>query len=103
MSDITIPGVNSNIDTDKIIDALMGPERVKVEQAQDEIDSLNNEKKIWQNVSVRISRLQDSAKQLYSFENPFNNKIASSNNELLYSYRDVIKDMDKAADYLFER
>ncbi len=81
MSDITIPGVNSNIDTDKIIEALMGPERIKVEQVQNEIDSLSNEKKVWQDVSVRISRLQDSAKQLFSFENPFNNKIASSDNE----------------------
>jgi len=81
MSDITIPGVNSNINTAKIIEALMEPERVKIENVQNEIDNLNNEKKVWQDISVRMSRLQDSAKLLYGFENPFNNKIASSEND----------------------
>ena len=38
-------------------------------------------KKVWQDLSVRMSRLQDSAKLLYGFENPFSNKVATSENE----------------------
>lgn len=96
MSDLTIPGVTSNIDTDKIINALMEPERVKLENVQKEVDELNNEKKIWQDISVRLSRLQDSAKDLYGFDNPFNNKTAISNNESILTAtatRDAVEEI----------
>jgi len=81
MSDLTIPGVTSKVDSAKMIDALMKPKRVQLEKKKDEVQSLKDQKKVWLGLRLSISRLQDSSKDLYGFNNPFNSKIASSSNE----------------------
>ena len=78
MSDITIPGVTSKVDTKSMIDALMDVERVKLARKEDEVQALKNEKKVWQDINVRLSKLQGAAKNLFGFQNPFNEKIAES-------------------------
>jgi len=81
MSDLTIPGVTSKVDSAKMIDALMKPRRAQLEKKKDEVQSLDNQKKVWLDLRRDISRLQESSKDLYGFNNPFNSKLASSSNE----------------------
>ena len=81
MPDLSIPGVTGKVDTAKMIDALMELKRVQLEKKKDEVQSFKDKKKIWQDLRRDISRLQDSSKDLYGFNNPFNSKLASSSDE----------------------
>ena len=81
MSDITIPGVNSGLNTDKIVSKLMELERIPLDRKENELDTFENEKIIWQDLSRSISKLQDTAKELYGADNPFNERIVESSNE----------------------
>ena len=81
MSDIYIPGVKSKYDSDKLIEDLMKLERVPKERAQKEIETLESQKAVWQDVGRRVSSLRDSSRVLFSFQNPFNERVAVSSNE----------------------
>ncbi len=78
MSDISIPGVSSKYQTDKLIDAIMNAERVPLNRMEDRKDEFAEQKKAWTTVNQRLSNLADSANSLYGFENPFQNYIADS-------------------------
>ncbi|MDR1586170.1 MAG: flagellar filament capping protein FliD [Treponema sp.] len=81
MSDVYIPGVKSRFDTEKIIQDLMKVERVPKERVEKNVESLETEKTYWQEIGRRINTLRDSARQLYSFQNPFNERLAFSSDE----------------------
>jgi flagellar hook-associated protein 2 len=81
MADIYVPGVKSRFDTGKLVDDLMKVERVPKERAEKNVERLGTEKGWWQEVGSRLSSLRDSARLLYSFQNPFNDRIVSSSNE----------------------
>jgi len=78
MSDVYIPGVRSRFNSDKIIEGLMNLERIPRDKVQSNIDTLQTQKGYWREVGVRITSLRDSARQLFSFQNPFNQRKASS-------------------------
>jgi flagellar hook-associated protein 2 len=81
MSDVYIPGVKSRFNTEKIIEDLMKVERIPKDRAEKNVDRLTIEKGYWQDVGRRMSALRDSARSLYSFQNPFNDRIVSSSDE----------------------
>ena len=81
MSDLSIPGVSSKVDTKSMIEALMDVERAKLTRKEDEVKALKNEKEVWRDIQSRLAKLQDAAKKLYGFQNPFNEKIAESSDE----------------------
>jgi flagellar hook-associated protein 2 len=81
MSDIYIPGVKSKYDSDKLIEGLMKLERVPKERAEKEVETLEGQKTVWQDVGRRISTLRESARSLFSFQNPFNERVAKSSDE----------------------
>ncbi len=81
MSDINIPGVKSNINTEKMIKALMDAERVPLKRMETEVDRYKTDKKTWQDLNVVISHVKNSANKLWSFNNPFEDKIAKSSDE----------------------
>jgi len=81
MSDVYIPGVRSRFNSEKIIEDLMNLERVPRDRAERNIETLRLQKSYWQEVSKRITSVRDSARFLYSFQNPFNDRIALSSNE----------------------
>ena len=81
MAEIAIPGVSDKYGTTKLIEDLMKLERVPLERAKTEKETYEKEKVVWSEVSQRLSKLQDSSRTLYSFDNPFNERIADSNNE----------------------
>jgi flagellar hook-associated protein 2 len=81
MSDIYVPGVKSRFNTEKLIEDLMKIERVPKERVEKNVEGLESEKSRWQEVGRRMNSLRDSARFLYSFQNPFNERIASSSDE----------------------
>ncbi|MDR3139197.1 MAG: flagellar filament capping protein FliD [Treponema sp.] len=81
MSDIYVPGVKSRFSTEKLIEDLMKVERLPKERAEKNLENLKNEKAYWQELGRRVSSLRDSARLLYSFQNPFNDRRVLSSNE----------------------
>jgi len=81
MSDVYVPGVRSRFNTEKTIEDLMNLERIPKERVERNIENLQVQKGYWQEVGRRINAVRDSARFLYSFQNPFNNRIALSSNE----------------------
>jgi len=80
MSDIYIPGIRSRFNTNQVIDDLMALERLPRDRAQTNLDNLRVQRSYWQEIGRRINSLRDSARFLFSFQNPFNERIANSAN-----------------------
>jgi len=81
MSDIYIPGVKSRLNTDQIIEALMNVEKVPRDRIERNVENLQTQRGYWQEVGRRINSVRDSARFLYSFQNPFSDRIAQSAND----------------------
>jgi len=81
MSDVYIPGVRSRFNSEQLIEDLMRIERIPQERTQRNIDSLQVQKGYWQEVGRRITAVRESARLLYSFQNPFNERIARSGDD----------------------
>jgi flagellar hook-associated protein 2 len=73
-----MPGVSSRFNTDGIIESLMKIERIPRDRSEQEKEALLAQKRYWQDVNRRMVSLRDSARQLYSFQNPFNDRIITS-------------------------
>ncbi|MDR0526416.1 MAG: flagellar filament capping protein FliD [Spirochaetaceae bacterium] len=78
MPDISIPGVKSRFDTDKTIEALMQIERIPRNRVEKSVETMQGQKTTWQTLGRRISDLRDGANQLFSYQNPFNDRSAES-------------------------
>lgn len=76
MSDIKIPGVNS--DTTLMVEKLMKAERIPLDKMETELDDIKESKQVWQSLSRTTGELQNAAKSLYGFQNPFSEHIADS-------------------------
>ncbi|MDR1399471.1 MAG: flagellar filament capping protein FliD [Treponema sp.] len=85
MSDVYIPGVSSRFNTDQLIEGLMRVERLPKDRAEKNVEDLQTQKTYWQNIGQRITALRDSARLLYSFQNPFNDRIVSSSDSSVLS------------------
>ncbi|MDR2795985.1 MAG: hypothetical protein LBB47_04655, partial [Spirochaetaceae bacterium] len=81
MPDISIPGVKSRFDTEKIVEGLMQVERLPKQRIERTNETLAAQKTNWQNLSLRITRLREDSRLLYSYQNPFNDRSALSSNE----------------------
>jgi len=81
MSDVYIPGVKSRFNSEKIIEDYMTLERIPKERVESNIESLQVQKGYWQEVGRRVNSVRDSARFLYSFQNPFNDRIVKTGNQ----------------------
>jgi len=81
MSDVYMPGIKSRFNTEKTIEDLMRLERIPKERTERNIENLQTQKGYWQEVGRRISSVRDSARFLFSFQNPFNDRLAISADE----------------------
>jgi len=82
MSDIKIPGVNS--DTTLMVDKLMEVERIPLKKLETELDQFKEDKKVWLSLSRTTSEFQNASKSLFGFQNPFSeNKSSSSKPEVI--------------------
>ncbi len=81
MSDISIPGVNSKYNTEKMIEALMEVERQPLKRLEDQQEKNKEQRTVWQDLNRRLSQFRDEARNLYGFQNPFFEKTVSSSDE----------------------
>jgi flagellar hook-associated protein 2 len=85
MPDIYVPGIKSRFNTDVIVEDLMKIERIPKDRAEKTVESLETHKGYWQELGRRITSLRESARTLYSFQNPFNERVALSSDESVLS------------------
>jgi len=78
MSDIYVPGIRSRFNTEQIVEDLMRLERVPRDRVLTNIENLQFQRSYWQEVGRRLTAVRESARFLFSFQNPFNDRIASS-------------------------
>lgn len=78
MADIFVPGLNSRFNTDKLVEDMMRIERLPRDRTERNINSLESQKVWWDNVGRRITAMRESARDLFSFQNPFSSRTASS-------------------------
>ncbi|MBO4404065.1 MAG: flagellar filament capping protein FliD [Treponema sp.] len=78
---LNIPGVSDRYKTNDLVEALMEAERIPLKREQAQLETYQKQQSAWRNVNQKMSSLRDSVKTLYSFENPFSNKLCSSSNE----------------------
>jgi flagellar hook-associated protein 2 len=85
MPDINLPGVSSNIDVKGIIDRLVSVEEKKLDRFEQSKVELNREKGAWVTLSGRIKDLEAAAAGLHGFRSPFEDKIARSGDESVFT------------------
>jgi flagellar hook-associated protein 2 len=73
--------VTDKYNTQKIIDALMAVKKEPLTRMQKELDTEQQRKTAWQDVTRKITVLRDVARTLYGFQNPFNDRVAASSDE----------------------
>ncbi|MBB5218500.1 flagellar hook protein [Treponema rectale] len=78
---IGIPGVSDKYKTNDLVESLMEVERIPLKREQTQLETYQKQQDAWRNVNQKMSTLRDSVKTLYSFENPFNNKLTTSSDE----------------------
>ena len=79
MSDLSIPGVNSTYE--KLVEALMKKERIPRDREAEKLENLKLQNDSWRQVNKFSLEVRNAARDLYSFNNPFVEKIAESTNE----------------------
>ncbi|MDR1107985.1 MAG: flagellar filament capping protein FliD [Spirochaetaceae bacterium] len=83
MPDVYVPGVTSRFDSNKLIEDLMRVERVPRERIDRNVETLETQKTYWQDIGRKITTLRESARTLYSFQNPFNDRTVRSSDDLV--------------------
>ena len=81
MAGINIPGVTDKYNTNDTVEKLMQIERIPLTREQKQLDEYKSQKDAWREINTQLTSLRESTKTLYSYENPFNNKITASTNE----------------------
>ena len=80
MSDINVPGIGAG-KYDNLIETLMKKERAPRDAAAEDLKKYEQQNTIWRHISQFSAEVRDSTRSLYSFNNPFVEKIVQSSNE----------------------
>lgn len=94
MAGLNIPGVTDQYKTNDTVEKLMQVERIPLTREQKSLDQYNAQRDAWRDVNRLLSSLRDSTKTLYSFENPFNNKLTTSTDEFA-----ITADANRSAEF----
>ncbi len=81
MAGISIPGVSDKYKTNDLVESLMKAERIPLDREQKTLDGYKEQQTAWRSVNKNMSSLRETVRSLYSYDNPFNNKLASSTDE----------------------
>lgn len=81
MAGINIPGVTDQYNTNETVEKLMKVERIPLTREQKQLETYKAEQDAWREINSKLSSLRDSTKALYSYDNPFNNKLVNSTQE----------------------
>ena len=82
MAGLSIPGVTDTYNTNDTVEKLMQIERIPLTREQNQLDEYKSQQSAWREVNTQLTSLRDSTKTLYSYENPFNNKVTTSTDEI---------------------
>ena len=63
----------------------MEAERVPLTRQQEQLETYKTQQETWRTVNTQMSTLRESVRSLYSFDNPFSSKLASSTDEYAVS------------------
>ncbi|MBP7551789.1 MAG: flagellar filament capping protein FliD [Spirochaetes bacterium] len=86
MSDgVYIPGLSSKYGSSESIKKIMDSKREKLDKLENEKEILKDEKKIWSELKSKAQSFQNSAKKMYGFEAPFDDKLSVSSDEASFS------------------
>ncbi|MGN0728776.1 flagellar filament capping protein FliD [Treponema sp.] len=91
---LNIPGVSDKYKTNDLVESLMEVERIPLKREEANLETYKKHQDAWRGINQKMSSLQDSVKTLYSFENPFSNRISSSSEEYA-----VTADAGREADF----
>ncbi len=78
---LNIPGVSDKYKTNDLVESLMEVERIPLKREESNLETYKKQQDAWRGINQKMSSLRDSVKSLYSFENPFSNRISSSSEE----------------------
>ena len=81
MSGINIPGVSDKYKTNDLVKSLVEVEKLPLKREQEKLEGYKTEQANWRRVNQYMSSLRESTRTLYSFNNPFNERIAESTDE----------------------
>lgn len=81
MAGISIPGVTDKYKSNETVEKLMQIERIPLTREEKTLEAYKKQQDAWRDVNRKVTSLRDSVKSLYSFENPFNNKLTESTDE----------------------
>ena len=81
MADISIPGVSDKYKTNDLVKSLVEVEKLPLKREQEKLEGFKTEQANWRRVNQYMSSLRESTRSLYSFNNPFNERIAESTDE----------------------
>ena len=81
MAGISIPGVGDKYKTNDLIEALINQEKLPLEREQKTLDGYKVQKDALRSINQNMSSLRESVRGLYSFDNPFNDKLGISSDE----------------------
>ena len=85
MSEIFIPGISSRFNSERVVDDLMRLERIPRDRVQNNIERLEGHRVYWQDLNRRANALRESARHLFSFQNPFNDRMVRSSDDSILS------------------
>ncbi len=80
-SQISVPGISSTggrMDTERVIEELMEVERLPLNRMEDSVERYETERRVWQDLGSSLESLRESARFLFGFQTPFNDRIANS-------------------------
>ncbi|MCR4789541.1 MAG: flagellar filament capping protein FliD, partial [Treponemataceae bacterium] len=81
MADINIPGISDKYKTNDLVNSLVEVEKIPLKREQDKLEAYKTEQSNWRRLNQYMSSLRESARTLYSYDNPFNERTASSSDE----------------------
>ena len=81
MADINIPGVSDKYKTNDLVNSLIELEKVPLKREQQRLESYKLEKECLQRVNQYMTSVRDSARGLFSYNNPFTDKNVVSSQE----------------------
>ena len=100
MSDIYIPGVRSRFNTDQLIEDLMRIERLPRDRAVNTIERLQAERSYWQEIGRRTAALAEASRMLFSFQNPFSDRVVTSSDSAVLSGTAVRDAMEQERSFI---
>ena len=81
MADIAIPGISDKYKTNDLVNSLVEVEKIPLKREQEKLDGYKFEQTNWRRLNQYMSSLRESARKLYSFDNPFSERTATSSDE----------------------